>query len=1064
MVYWLVGAVLFYTVAGFFILPPIIRSVAVKQLSKALGREVAIQKVGLNPYALSASIKGLMIKDKDGQTFASWDEVFVNLQTVSFFGPAWTLDEVRVVNPYVRVQVNADRTFNFTDLVTQGATNSNSPRTAAKSEPSKPLNLRIARLQISGASASLKDLTTRTPFQRTVGPINITLDDFHTDPGSRNPYSVAGTTDAGEKFSWSGHFFLSPLRSEGEFSLENLSLNKYAPLYQDYVRVQILDGVVDVRSRYHVEFSPTRQIAAVTNTSFSLRSLKVAEAGGSPVAELGLLAVKEVSADAMERWTEVGAVTVSGARVNLRRNQDASVNVVELAKPPAAAPQASEAVLLLLRGITNAVSLFLNSTNAWRGTVHEVQVADCGVSLEDLVNSRPVRLELDQIGLTAKHISNVPGTNLTAALAIRWNTNGWIKTEVEASFMPLTVEARLDLERVELRALDPYLENKLNVFVLGSKLSLDSRVHLRQGSGALPEIHLQGNARLDDFSTLDGVWGEDLLKWSAVRVSGIEATLTPPSVSIREVAVDDAYARVVIETNKALNLMSALRLETTNAAASSGPKGKPAAAASAATSPAASLELPHLSIQTVVISNAAVQFTDRSIAPEVNVGVQQAGGTITGLSTEAMGHAAIQLQARVDKVGPVEVTGVINPMSQEQTNDIRVKARNVDLTPTSPYVGKFAGYQLAQGKLALDLEYHLKGRKLKAENNVVLDRFTFGGKVNSPDATKLPVRLGVAILKDRNGKIQLDVPIEGSLDDPQFRLRKVIIGAIENILVKVATSPFSLLGSVFGGRGEEIRYQDFAAGSFDLQPASKDKLDALAKGLYERPGLQLEIQGSADPLADTEGLKRVLFERQLRLAQWRALPAAQREELKSEQVTLTPEERGRLVQKLFAQAVASGALAPLVAAGEAGVPAQATNRTIADSRPAQISAATPRRFGPPERGSAQLMRREPKFGGAVALQAALKQPVQSTNSVAASPSAPAPAPTAADAVLEMERRLVGAVAVSASDLQGLAARRAEAVRDYVVGSGKVEASRLFFTEAGADAGRAQGARVYLQLQ
>ena len=185
---------------------------------------------------------------------------------------------------------------------------------------------------------------------------------------------------------------------------------------------------------------------------------------------------------------------------------------------------------------------------------------------------------------------------------------------------------------------------------------------------------------------------------------------------------------------------------------------------------------------------------------------------IAGISTEQFQHADIDFNAMVDNVGPANITGTINPFSGTQTNEIKVSVKDMDLTPTSPYSGKFAGYRIAEGKLNLDLAYQIVGKKLKSKNVITLDQFTFGEKVDSPDATHLPVRLAIAILKDRDGKIVLDVPIEGSLDDPKFRIGKVVKRAIVNILEKVATSPFSLLGAMFGGGGEELGYQDFARG------------------------------------------------------------------------------------------------------------------------------------------------------------------------------------------------------------------------------------------------------------
>jgi hypothetical protein len=1049
LVGWLVGLLLAYTLLGFLILPPIIRAIAVKQISKQLGREVSIQKLRLNPFVLSATIRGLLIRDNDGQPFVSWDEVYANFQLISFFVHPWVFKEVSTTKPFVRVQVNKDYTFNFSDLVTKFSTN------APSKEPSKPLALRIDRFRIQGASASLTDLTPRTAFQRTLGPVDVTLVNFQTDPANKNPYSVAGTTDAGEKFSWSGYFYLAPLRSQGDFSLENFSLNKYGPLYQDFVKFRVTDGIAALRSTYHFELSGSNTVAWVTNTSANLRSFKVAESETGP--EIVLLpecTVSGVSADTQARQTEVGSVSVNGAKLLVRRDKNDGINLVEASKPSQPGANTPGGVLLLLKGLTNAVSLFLGTTNTWTGAIRDVQARNCALQVEDLANSRPVHLNLDGIEFSAKNISNLPGTNLTASLSLRWNTNGAVKTDVQASVSPLSADIHFGLDQLDLRSLDPYLEPILNVFIRGSKLSMDSRIKMRDGDDKLPVITYQGDVRLDDFATVDGVLEQEMLKWSSVRFSGIDAKLNPPEVTVKEISVDDAYAHAVIETNHTINLFAALKMSDTNAAPSSheAPNKKQPPEKSVKTEQAnisvetnnlSAFPLPKISVGSVVISNAQLHFTDRSVSPSVDLSVQQVGGTINGLSTEELGHADLAMHAVVDNIGPVDVTGKLNLLSLRGgpgstgsppgTNEIKIVVKNVDLTPTSPYVGRFAGYRLEQGKLQMDLTYHIRNRQIQSENLIELDRFTLGDKVNSPDATKLPVRLAVAVLKDRDGKIKLDVPIEGSLDDPEFRLHKVIVHALANVITKIATSPFAALSAVFGGKGEELSYQDFAPGSVVLQ--NPDKLDSLAKGMFERPGLQLEVQGSVDPDADREGLRRVAVEKQLQQAKWMTLRKSERETLKPEQVTLTSDERLKLLKQIYGDALSKGEIPPSAISAVTGGSPEAAARLIAELR----------RSGP-EKEASMLMKK--------------------------STVSPAPAQGQGKTSVAPEGGLAGTLAqilantinITDSDFQNLASARAKAVREYLIQNGKVEPERVLLAENPSEGVKSQGNRAYLQFR
>ena len=1039
MLFWVLGLLLFYTVAGFLILPPIIRAVAVKQLSKQLDREVSIQKVKLNPFVLSTTIRGLLIKEQDGEPFVSWDEVYVNFQLSSFLGHPWVFKEISVTGPFARVQINKDGTFNFSDLIAKFAT-TNAPAAPPKA-PAKPVALWIGRLQITNATASVTDLTHRQPFKRLVGPLNLTLDDFSTSSDNKNPHVFTGTTDAGEKISWNGFFYLDPLRSWGELTLDNFPLNKYAPLYQDRVPFEIRDGTVGLHVYYHLELSATNRVIAVTNTAFALRNFKLAEPGSETnMVEVANLAVTGVNVDAVARQAEIDRVSVDSGKFFLLRQRNDSTNVAVATTPSQPAEVTTNApggIPALLGSITNAAALLLNSTNLWTGTVHDVEFTNCAFSLEDLANSRPARLDLDDIALSVKNISNVPGTNLTVELSLRWNTNGTIKTEVAVSFSPPTADIQFDLDRLDFGPLDPYLEPKLNLFIPGSEFGLRGRIQLHTPVGQLPEISFQGDTWLDGFRAVDGSMGDDLLKWDSVRISGIDANLNPLGVAIKEIALNNVTASLVIETNHTINLLNALRpagsnaLADTNAPATTNEtKAATVANTSAtATNAAPASPLPPISISSIVISNAAASFTDRSFSPNVNIAIQQFSGEIAGISSTEPRHADVTLHATVDGVGPIDIVGHINPFSGTATNDLKITFKDVDLTPTSPYSGKFAGYRIAEGKLNLDLAYNLVGRKLESKNVITLDRFTFGEKVESPDATHLPVRLAIAILKDRNGQILLDVPVEGSLDDPNFRVRKVIVHTLLNILEKAATSPFSLLGALVGGGGDELSYQDFTPGSAVLSPDNEKKLDSLVKGLYERPGLQLEIAGSIDPEADRDGLRRASLDKEIRTRQWTSLRKSERATTTPGQLTLTPEQHTDWVKTLYSEAVGKGVInAAFIAAN--------TNLIA-------IAAQIPSRSGKTEKDATLLMQRS------------------SATAPKSSKAAPAKAATSAD---PMETMLMATIPVNDADFQALADERAKAVRAYLLQTGKVEAERLFLAENKTGGVKSDGSRVYLQFR
>jgi hypothetical protein len=537
---------------------------------------------------------------------------------------------------------------------------------------------------------------------------------------------------------------------------------------------------------------------------------------------------------------------------------------------------------------------------------------------------------------------------------------------------------------------------------------------------------------------LDGVIGEDLLTWNSVRISGIEANVNPLSAAIGDIAVDNLAAHVIIDTNGTINLFAALKPVSatntpveTNATVVEETKPPPHPIADAL---AALTKMPPFSIGSIVISNTSASYNDRSLTPNVNMTVLEFGGTIAGISSSQSQPVDVNLGAKVNGVGPVNISGTLYPFTGNETNDLKITLKDMDLTPASPYSGKFAGYRIALGKLNLDLAYSLIGTQLKSTNIITLDRFTFGDKVESPDATALPVRLAIALLKDRNGQILLEVPVEGSLDDPKFRYGKVITHAIMDILTRVATSPFSLIGAAFGGGGEELAYEDFVPGRSELTSGDNQKLDTLVKALNDRPGLSLEISGSIDPIADRAGLQRVFLEKQIHLKKWQSLRKSRQATITPDQVALTPEERADWVKKLYHEAWASHQITPEMLAA---------NTNIANAV-AQLRANTPK----VKKGATILVQgvpapAAPAAGGTASSSSALKLP-------------PIADPT--------EVVLLASIPVTENDFETLVSERAKAVRAYILASGSVEATRLFLTENKTGGVRSEGSRVYLQFQ
>jgi outer membrane protein OmpA-like peptidoglycan-associated protein len=305
-----------------------------------------------------------------------------------------------------------------------------------------------------------------------------------------------------------------------------------------------------------------------------------------------------------------------------------------------------------------------------------------------------------------------------------------------------------------------------------------------------------------------------------------------------------------------------------------------------------------VTIGMVKLVKAAVTFRDDSVKPPVQTGLSDLTGTIKGLSSKQLARADVDLTGRVDKVAPLKIAGTINPLSNDAFTDLTISLGAMDLTVEGPYSGKYVGYGLSKGKLSLDLKYKVSKKQLEAENKVLVDQLTFGEKVDSPDATSLPVPLAVALLKNRKGQIEIDLPIRGDLTDPDFKYGKVVLSTLLNLLTKMVASPFSLIGKLVpgGGDGEELQFIEFDPGSSAVAGEETKKIDVLAKALEERPGLRLDITGTADATLDRDALRATKLTEQLR-----AMRQRERGKASTKDEALSIDDERRLVTELYEQ-------------------------------------------------------------------------------------------------------------------------------------------------------------------
>ncbi|QPF73855.1 DUF748 domain-containing protein [Roseateles sp. DAIF2] len=631
---------------------------------------------------------------------------------------------------------------------------------------------------------------------------------------------------------------------------------------------------------------------------------------GQELLRLAGLSLDEVSLDPAKRRVELGQLDLREPRLQLRRSAAGVWNVQELLPAPAkpaAATSAEAPWALRLAGLT-----------VERGGL---QLSDAAVQplnrREGEAVGAPYQLVVEQLRLKAQNLSPGQATRSPVQLSLQLGRPGArrgaaaglgsVQWQGDLVLAPLAARGSLRAERLPLQAFDPYLDPALGLHLRRAEAGFRGDFALSQAAAGL-SAQARGDLLLADLRLLQTrepekgrrEVGEELLSWQALNLAGLKLELQPqqvPRVEVAKASLNDFYARLIVNEQGRFNLRDLGPREAAEAAAAAAASAPAAPASAPAAEPAPALRL---KLGETLVSNGSVDFSDRFIRPNYSAKLTELQGRLGGFESGSPEMAPLTLKGRVAGTGLLDISGQLNP-GTPLAMDIRAAATDIELAPLSPYAGKYAGYAIERGKLSTKVHYRIAaGGQLQADNQIVLNQLSFGEKIDSPDATKLPVLLAVALLKDGNGVIDVNLPVSGSLNDPEFSIGGLVFRLIINLLGKALTSPFSLL---MGGGGAEQSHAEFAPASSALQETTQAQLDKVAKALTERPGLNVTLTGWADPQTEKAALQAARVEASLQAERRRELRRQQNASGQAAaevaEAPLSAAERQRLLRAVY---------------------------------------------------------------------------------------------------------------------------------------------------------------------
>ena len=891
----------------------------------------------------------------------------------------------------------------------------------------------VSAFALQGGELRWLDATTPQPTSLTLQALNVSAQSLQWPVQKPVPFEGSAQLDTAA-LSFNGT--ATDLAAELTAKLTDAPLSLAAPYLANVITPRV-SGVLQAELGLtwqaarapQVPMQLTLQLPSLTLDQLELNPALAksrGQGGKTPLASITQLQLAQVNVDLTQHTATLGQVRLTQPKATLARRADGRWMFEDWLVPvPTAAPGSA-------RG--SAAKSDASAAKPWQLAVNDLSVTNGAFQYADAATPKPVAFEVSGVALQVKNASSQRQKPLSWRLGARMQHGhtepGSLAGRGTLVLSPLAVQGDLNLRRLPLHALEPYMADALNIELLRADASFKGRMAYAQKPGGMA-LQLQGDTRLENVraDTLAHAQpftpAEELLSWKDLSVTGLNVALAPGAttrVDVAHTVLSDFFAKLTLSEAGRLNLQDVLASSNTSAASAAG-TAAPSTSANASASPAtpaqaaastpiatntvATSEMdtrargqkdinnqaaPIITFGPVTLTGGRVDFTDRFIKPNYSARLTELTGNLSAFSSQTVQGevqlADLALRGRAEGTATLEIVGKVNPLAKPLALDIEGHVRDLELAPLSPYAVRYSGYGIERGKLSVDVAYKvLPTGQLTADNKLVLNQLKFGDQVPGA-ANSLPVKLAVALLADRNGVIDINLPVSGSINDPQFRVAPIVFKLIVNLIARAITAPFSLLASAFGGGGDELSMVSFAPGSAALSPEAMAGLGKVAKALLDRPALKMTVVGTASLEAEREAFKR--------------------EQLQA--LVLTEKQRTQLAAPaVAAPAVAASAVASGAASGAAPV-ATAAAAIPAGDYPVLLKAVYKRADFPKPR-----------------------------NLIGMAKDLPVP---------EMEALLLANLSATESAMRALAVKRGVVVRDYLAGL-KLPLDRLFLGAAKA---------------
>jgi hypothetical protein len=828
-----------YALAGFLLLPWWLERLVPEQLDQRMGWQAEITDIRTNPFTLRVEALGLSAKDPQGEQVVAFDRLMLDMNFFQLVRGIAGFEAIQLDEPYVRVDLLEDYSVNFArdwQAANPGPAEP-APEASQSDDAAAPPRLYFGKIELNGGEMLFRDFTQADMAEFRITPMDLTLSDLATwrREGQDSDYSLLAALGS-QTIEWQGDLSVAPFYSNGTLKVSSVGYETLAHFLTPFFPYDLRGGSVTLSSDYEIQ-AGDGFFLETTNGQLQLENLAVALDEKSEQARLtnAELSVDAVGFDLNGREIRIGQVSLDKLNVAMARSANGEIDWL--------APLATN------NGETAGGGEASTGGQPFRWSVAGVALSGGRILWQDSQPATATEIAVEQlsasIGPLSHQLEEPVSYEITGSLA----SGGQLSLNGQLTPAPFTLEAAISGNGIALAAFEPYVQEGANLAITSGTLGVDGNLDLDGQQEPLTGT-FSGTAEVAGLDLKLPDSSGSLVSWQTLRLAPIEYNVYPARLEIGTVTLAQPVINVVRNTDNIHNVERIAK-----APAAGGQQEATADAQQGEDSEPGFI----FRIGQLMLENGELAYTDRTLEPAFTTSFDELNGSVTGLSNISPQQGKVSIRGRVGGVADLDFEGTIGTLGTEDVSDLKLNMQELSLPALSPYFGRYLGYGVDSGKLNLNLDYEIAGSRIEASNLVVMDRLELGSAIASDQAVNAPVKLGLALLRDSKGVIEVDLPISGDLSDPDFSVGKVVMRAFVNLLAKAAASPFSMLGSIAelaGLSGEELGKVRFIPGSIQLAEGEAEKLAALADAMLERPDLLLNIRGNVQPQADGLALLR----------------------------------------------------------------------------------------------------------------------------------------------------------------------------------------------------------------